>query len=140
MKREWVVHPNRSAVVDDEDPCSGRYRSIRRRGLPAKEPFLARVELPSAISHVADPDGAITFGGYDWWFVVGAARTFARTHVNSDVPPPFGFKRNGVWQWWDGSMSATSLLEQPNGEQYVRPYLKRLFPGRGIELINRLRT
>lgn len=137
MKREWVVNPNRSAVDDDEDPRNGRYRSIRQRRLPAKEPFLARVELPSSLSHVADPDGTMTFGGYDWWFVVGAARTFARVHTNVDVPAPFGFKRKGKWIWWDGSTSAAPLIEQPGGEQYVRLYLERLFPGRGIELIIR---
>lgn len=140
MRHEWIVHPNRSAVDADEDLGNGQYRSIRKNRLPATSPFLARVELASYLSSVADPDGTITFGGNDWWFVVGAARTFARTHTNIDVPDPFGFKRKGVWRWWDGSTSPDSRLEQPNGDQYVRQYLERLFPGQRIELITRART
>jgi hypothetical protein len=80
------------------------------------------------MSHLADADGSITFGGLDWWFVVGAARTFARTHVNPDVPPPFGFKRSGQWWWWDNTTTKESILDGPEAIEYVREYLDRLFP------------
>ena len=139
MKHNWIVHPSRSVIDADEVPSNGQYRAVRKGRLPANSPFLARVELESHLSEVADPDGTITFGGNDWWFVVGAARTFARTHTSIDVPDPFGFKRKGVWIWWDGSTSAASLLEQPNSDQYVRQYLERLFPGQEIVLTVRPR-
>lgn len=139
MRREWIVNPNRSAIDADEVPQNGLYRSIRKKRLPATSPFLARVDLASHLSSFADADGTVTFGGNDWWFVVGAARTFARTHTDIVVPDPFGFRRNGIWRWWDGSTSANSRLEQPNGDQYVRRYLERLFPGREIVLTVRPR-
>ena len=80
------------------------------------------------MSHLADADGTRIFGGRDWWFVVGAARTFARTHVNPDVPPPFGFKRSGQWWWWDNTTTKESILDGPEAIEYVREYLDRLFP------------
>ncbi|OBJ81210.1 hypothetical protein [Mycobacterium sp. 1245852.3] len=125
---EWIVHPNRSEIGSDEPGRNGHYRSLTRPRKPAIEPCLARVRLPRRLSDVADADGTITFGGNDWWFVVGAARSFARTHVDSNVPPPFGFKRNGQWWWWDDTTSEESILEGPEGIDYVREYLARLFP------------
>jgi hypothetical protein len=86
------------------------------------------VQLPRNLSHLADPDGSVTFGGQDWWFVVGAARTFARSHVDPDVPPPFGFTRAGKWWWWDNTSSDESILDGPEAIDYVREYLAALFP------------
>src|SRR4029077_7996206 len=94
---EWFVHPNRSEVSSDEPGQNGHYRSVTCTRTPAIEPCLARVKLPRNLVDLADSDGTVTFGGNDWWFVVGAARTFPRTHVGPDVPGPFGFKRGGQW-------------------------------------------
>ena len=103
-RTEWIVHPNRSEIGPDEPNHNGHFRSVQRPRPPVSiSTCLARVELPRGMSHLADPDGTRIFGGRDWWFVVGAARTFARTHVNPDVPPPFGFKRSGQWWWWDNT-------------------------------------
>ena len=125
---EWIVHPNRSEIGPDEPGQNGHCRSVARPRPPATESCLARVRLPRKMSHLADPDGTLTFGGHDWWFVVGAARTFARTHVNPDVPPPFGFKRSGQWWWWDNTTTEESILDGPEAIEYVREYLDRLFP------------
>jgi hypothetical protein len=86
------------------------------------------------LSHVADSDGSVTFGGPSWWLVVGPARIFARRHFGGDVPPPFGFKDRGNWWWWDNTTSDTSILEGPEASDYVREYLDRLFPGLPITL------
>ncbi|WP_006247647.1 hypothetical protein [Mycolicibacterium tusciae] len=134
MKREWTVHPNRSEVGADESGRNGHYRAVSQPRPPAAEPFLARVELPRTLSHLADLDGTVTFGGFDWRFVVGAARTFARVHTDIDVPPPFGFKRSGLWHWWDGSTSIDSIVEGPGAAEHVRRYLQRLYPRATIEL------
>lgn len=131
---EWIVHPNRFAIGVDEPGRNGHFRSVRKARPPATEPCLARVELPPALSGQADVDGTVTFGGYDWWFVVGAARMFARTHVNPDVPPPFGFKRFGKWLWWDGTTTDRSILDGPEGIEHVREYLTRLLPGFSVTL------
>lgn len=126
---EWIVHPNRSDIGPDEPGHNGHYRSVSRpRSRVTMSKCFAQVTLPRKLAGVADPDGTITFGGPDWWFVVGAARTFAKTHLTGDVPPPFGFKRDGHWLWWDNTTTAESILDGPDGIEYVREYLGRLFP------------
>jgi hypothetical protein len=127
-RAEWIVHPNRSETGTDEPGQNGHFRSVTRPRTPSAEPCVARVKLPRNMSDLADPDGTVTFGGNDWWFVVGAARTFARTHVDPDVPPPFGFKRSGQWWWWDNTTTEESILDGPDAIEYVREYLGRLFP------------
>jgi hypothetical protein len=86
------------------------------------------------MSRLADRDGSVTFAGGSWLFVVGAARTFARTYTDVDVPPPFGFKDRGQWWWWDSTTSEESILDGPDAAGYVRKYLERLFPGMPITL------
>ena len=94
-RTEWIVHPNRSEIGPDEPGQNGHYRTVARpRPGVSISTCLGRVKLPRRMSDLADADGSITFGGRDWWFVVGAARTFARTHIDPDVLPPFGFKRS----------------------------------------------
>ncbi|WP_308160185.1 hypothetical protein [Mycolicibacterium goodii] len=90
------------------------------------------MSLPPELSELADEDGTVTFGGYDWWFVVGVARTFARVHTEVEVPPPFGFKRRGYWWWWDGTTSDESILDGPEAMEYVEEFLAALFPGMPI--------
>jgi hypothetical protein len=90
------------------------------------------VALPRKLSHLADADGSVTFGGYDWSFVVGAAHTFARLHTDVEVPPPFGFKDRGQWWWWDGTTSDESILDGDDAAGYVEEFLDRLFPGMAI--------
>lgn len=134
---EWIVHPNRFELGPDEPGRNGHFRTVSKAPpRPAVEPCLARVELPPQVSHLADSDGTVTFGGYDWWFVVGAARTFARTHIDPDVLPPFGFKRSGQWWWWDNTTTEESIIEGPDGIEHVREYLARLLPGFSITLID----
>lgn len=134
--REWVVHPNRSEVGPDEPGRNGHFRSVSRPRRPSAasstQKCLAQVKLPRALSHLAAADGSVTFGGYDWWFVVGAAHTFARLHTEVEVPPPFGFKDRGQWWWWDGTTSDESILEGPDAAGYVEEFLDRLFPGMAI--------
>ena len=126
---QWIVHPNRSQVGPDEPGQNGHYRSLTRPRRPVSiSKCLARVVLPRNMSHLADADGSITFGGREWWFVVGAARTFTRTHIDPDVMPPFGFKRPGQWRWWDNTTTEESIPEGPDAIGYVRVYLDRLFP------------
>lgn len=127
-RTDWTVHPNRFSDADDDSP-NGRFRLITsQRPQISTSTCLARVKLPRNLSHLADPDGSVTFGGRDWWFVVGAARTFARSHVTAEVPPPFGFTRAGKWWWWDHTSSEESILEGPEAIDYVREYLAVLFP------------
>ncbi|WP_327084525.1 MULTISPECIES: hypothetical protein [Mycobacteriaceae] len=90
------------------------------------------MELPDSLSELTDEDGSRTFGGYDWLFVVGAARTFARIHTDVEVPLPFGFKDRGVWWWWDGTTTEESILEGPDAVSYVEEYFHRLFPGMAV--------
>lgn len=124
---DWTVHPNRTQA--GEAGSNGRYRPVTTiRPKVSTSTCLARVKLPRSLSRLADPDGSVTFGGQDWWFVVGAARTFARSHVDPDVPPPFGFTRAGKWWWWDNTSSEESILEGPGAIDYVREYLEVLFP------------
>lgn len=126
---EWIVHPNRSETGADEPGQNGHYRAVSRpRSRVSVSKCFAQITLPHTLAGVADHGGTITFGGQDWWFVVGAARTFAKTHVNPDVPAPFGFKRGGQWLWWDNTTSDESILDGPDGIAYVREYLGRLFP------------
>lgn len=134
---DWTVHPNRLSVGEDHESPNGRFRPITRlRPRASTSTCLARVELPRNLSHLADPDGTVTFGGKDWWFVVGAARTFARTHVNPEVPPPFGFTRAGKWWWWDHTSSDDSILEGEGAIDYVREYLGVLFPTLAVTVID----
>lgn len=127
-RTEWIVHPNRSETGPDEPGRNGHFRSVTRPRPAATEPCLARVKLPRRMSVLGDADGTVTFGGNDWWFVVGAARTFARTHVDPDVLPPFGFKRSGRWLWWDNTTTEESILDATEAIEHVREYLGRLFP------------
>ncbi|MCH9667027.1 MAG: hypothetical protein K0U76_17220 [Actinomycetia bacterium] len=135
-REQWVVHPNRSEIGPDEPGRNGHFRSISRPRRPtaaalAKKCF-ARVMLPPELSHHADADGSVTFSAYDWRFVVGAARTFARLHTEVQVPPPFGFKDRGKWWWWDGTTSDESILEGPDAIGYVQEFFTLLFPGMAI--------
>ena len=76
---EWIVHPNRSELGPDRPGRNGHYRTVGwPRPAVSVSTCLARVKLPRKLSELADADGSVTFGGLDWWFVVGAARTFAR--------------------------------------------------------------
>ncbi|WP_431961362.1 hypothetical protein [Mycobacterium sp. smrl_JER01] len=95
---------------------------------------LARVELPTELSHHGSPDGSLTFSGYDWHFVVGVAYTFARLHTEVDVPPPFGYQDKGKWWWWDGTTTDESILEGPDAEAYVQEFLEQLFPDMNLVL------
>src|ERR1700694_5748060 len=109
---EWIGHPNRSQLGTDKPGRNGHSRTVRPpRPAVSVSTWLARVQLPRKRSQLADADGSVTFGGLDWWFVVGAARTFAREHIDGDVPPPFGFKDRGLWWWWDKTTSDQSILD-----------------------------
>lgn len=134
---EWIVHPNRSALGSDEPGRNGHYRSVSRpRPAVSTSKCLVRVKLPRALSHLADADGSVTFGGLDWWFVVGAARAFSRSHIDVEIPPPFGFKDRGQWWWWDDTTTEESILDTPQAIDYVREYLDRLFPGLSLTVID----
>ncbi|EUA40240.1 hypothetical protein I549_4309 [Mycobacterium avium subsp. avium 2285 (R)] len=129
------MHPNRFELGADEPGRNGHFRAVSRPRRPLTiSTHLARVELPPNMSDFADDDGSITFGGVDWWFVVGAARTFARTRINEDVPAPFGFKLDGKWRWWDNTTTDESILDGPDASQHVRHYLAELFPGLAVTL------
>ncbi|ORX19449.1 hypothetical protein [Mycobacterium xenopi] len=132
---EWIVHPNRSELGPDRPGRNGHYRPLRdtQPCLP-QERCQARITLPARYSRVADADGSVTFAGPSWWFVVGAARAFARNHIGGDVAPPFGFKDRGKWLWWDHTTSDESILDGPDATSHVREYLDRLFPGMSIAL------
>ena len=135
-RTDWIVHPNRSETGPDEPGQNGHYRSVPQRPRPPAtiSKCLAAVKLPRKMSTLADADGTITFGGTDWWFVVGAARTFARTHLRPDVPAPFGFKRSGQWLWWGNTTTEESILDGPDAIEYVREYLDQLFPDFSVKL------
>lgn len=134
MSAEFVVHPNRSQIGPDAPGRNGHVRSVSRPRQPVSV-CLARVELPPQLAGHADPDGSVTFGGMDWRFVVGAARTFARSYTDLEVvPPPFGFKRDGQWWWWDNTTTQESILDGAEAAGYVSEYLETLFPGRPITL------
>lgn len=138
MSGEFVVHPNRSQIGPNVAGRNGHFRLVNRPRQPMSvSTCLARVELPPTLSEHADLDGSLTFGGLDWRFVVGAARTFARTHTElDDLPPPFGFKRDGQWWWWDDTTTDESILEGPEAAGYVEEYLEQLFPGMAITTID----
>lgn len=127
----WIVHPSRFEIRGDNDSA---YRPVVRPRQPTIEAFRARIHLPLKLLHLGHADGTITFGGHDWWFVVGAARVFVATHTEVQSPPPFGFKRRGLWHWWDGSTSDCLVAETHLGMQNVRRYLDRLYPNCYIEL------
>lgn len=119
----------------------GRYGHYRPVSQPPPSPLSGtcsvRVELPSSLYEVADTDGSATFGGADdWWFAVGAARTFARDYTDVELPNPFGFKDRGRWFWWDGAVTGESRLDEPDGERYVKEFFERLFPGMPVMLID----
>lgn len=135
VSSEWIVHPNRSQTGADRPGRNGHFRALTRPRRPVSVSVcLARVALPPKMSEHADPDGTLTFGGLDWWFVVGAARTFARTYTDVEVPAPFGFKRHGKWWWWDDTTTDESILEGPEAAGYVEEYLEQLFPSMAITL------
>lgn len=136
MADTWIVHPSRLEPSDDQPGRNGHYRSVKRAPITVST-CLARVTLPQRLSRLADDDtGRITFGGLDWYFVVGAARIFARDHLGGPVPPPFGFRRQGVWWWWDNTTTTESILETPEALDYVREYLEKVFPRMRIELVD----
>ncbi|SIG33048.1 hypothetical protein [Mycobacteroides abscessus] len=136
--REWVVHPNRSEIGPDKPGRNGHFRSVSRpRNRPTTSKCLVRVDLPRSLSHLADPDGSVTFGGDDWWFPVGAAHTFARCHTDVELPNPFGFKDRGRWFWWDGAVTDESRIGGPDEARYVKDFFERLFPGMPITLIDK---
>ena len=90
------------------------------------------------MSHLADTDGWVTFGGTDnWWFAVGAAWVFARNHTDVEMPNPFGFRRGKRWYWWDGSVTDESRLGGPDEASYVKEFFERLFPWMPITLIDK---
>ena len=130
----WIVHPSRFTSWDDRPGNDAGYMPVKLSQQPITEPFRARVRLSRNLSHLGGDDGTVTFAGYDWWFVVGAARTFVATHTELEVPRPFGFRRRGRWHWWDGSTSDRSIAEGHAGAEQVRRYLGRLFPDCSIEL------
>lgn len=142
--REWVVHPNRSEIGPDEPGRNGHFRVVRRPPPTAAESAgkcRVRVELPPSMSHLADTDGWVTFGGTDnWSFAVGAAWVFARAHIDVEMPRPYGFKDRGKWHWWDGTTTPAaddSRLYGPDAHVYVREFFERLFPGMPITLIDK---
>ncbi len=136
--REWVVHANRSEMGLDEPGRTGHFRAVSRpRTRPTTSKCLVRVDLPRDLSHLADADGSVTFGGDDWWFPVGAAHTFARCHTNVKMPNPFGFKHDWRWFWWDGDVTDESRVGGPDETRYVEKFFERLFPGMPITLIDK---
>lgn len=136
-KREWTVHPNRSEAGPDEPGRNGHFRSVSRPPYkPEAGMCFVRVELPTHLSHFAEPDGSLTFGGYDWWFPLGAAHTFARLHTDVEVPNPFGYSHRKRWYWWDGSVTEESRLDQPDETRHVREFFELLFPGLPMTLID----
>lgn len=126
---EWVVHPNRFETGPDTPGRNGHHRTLRRAAAPIiTSTHQARVKLPKSLAHLAEKDGWLTFGGDDWWFIVGAARSFAREHLDLQPPPPFGFSDGNQWWWWDNTTTQDSILDTLMAGQYVQEYLERLFP------------
>lgn len=136
-RRQWVVHPNRFAIDSDEPGHNGHYRVVQ----PAQRPptaernrestCIAAVTLPKYLAHLANtPSGVATFGGYDWWFPVGAARAFFIRHIDDAAPPPpFGFRRDKRYWWWDTTETPHSLIDDPDiAGEHVHRYLSHLFP------------
>lgn len=101
---------------------------------------MARVQFSGELPELADPDGAITFAGKDWLWVVGAAFCFVRHHIGGELPAPFGYRDRGTYYWWDGAITKTSRLDTPEIIEYVRDYFAALFPGREIFLEDRSKT
>lgn len=130
----WIVHPSRFESWHDRPGDDGGCTPAMVSQQPVPEPFRARVRLSRNLSHLGSDDGTVTFAGSDWWFVVGAARTFVATHTGLEVPRPFGFRRRGRWQWWDGSTSDSSIAVGHAETEHVRHYLNRLFPTCSIDL------
>ncbi|SKY96448.1 Uncharacterised protein [Mycobacteroides abscessus subsp. bolletii] len=132
----WLVHPNRSELGANRPGRNGHYRAVRGDSALAlpKETCQARITLLAAFSGVSDGDGSVTFAGSDWAFVVGAARRFARKHIDADVLAPFGYFDAGAWWWWDGTTSTESILEGPDRVEYVQEYLQLLFGGMAMSL------
>ena len=126
---EWIVHPNRSALGPDEPGRNGHLRSVTS-GPVTRRPLAcsATLELPRKLAYLADADGSITFGGPNWWLVVGPARIFARQKLRTEVPPPFGYFTRGQWWWWDDTTTDESILDGDDAISYVREYLQVLFP------------
>lgn len=134
MTDDWIVHPNRFEIGRDAPGRNGHFRTVKRRPTITKSTCIARVTLPRNLSHLADEDGTVTFAGLDWWFVVGAARTFARDYHVGKALAPFGFKRHGTWWWWDDTMSDESILDAPEAADHVREYMMALFPSATVDL------
>ncbi|WP_071288705.1 hypothetical protein [Mycolicibacterium llatzerense] len=142
MADQWVMNPNRFEIGEDAPGRNGHYRAVPQKN-PTPTPTSlceARVRLPRKLKRLAEPDGTVTFGGQDWRFVVGAARTFARAYSSVDkakIPPPFGYRRDGQWWWWDNTTTQESILETPEAADHVREYLGKLFPRCTVELVDR---
>lgn len=137
---DWIVHPNRFALGPDRPGRNGHLRTVTRpRPAITTSTCVARVGLPERLAAAADEDGTVTFAGMNWWFVVGAARDFARDHLDDEqeLLAPFGFRRRGVWWWWDDTMSEVSILDTPDATEYVREYIEALFGSATVELTDR---
>lgn len=137
--REWIVHPNRSALGPNKPGQNGHFRSVKRsRPQTSELTCQASVQLPPGVAaDEADPDSSITFAADNWRFVTCVARSFVAEHINSEVPPPFGFKHHGRWWWWDSTTTDTNILETPDAVDYVGEYLEELFPGYPITITQR---
>ena len=136
MGKDFVVHPNRSAVGPDRPGRNGHYRVVNAAPRRVDEPrCVARVALPGSLQGYGDGDGSVTFEGSTWRFVVAAARSFVVDFGEGAVLGPFGFRDRGRWWWWDGTSSDHSILETSDAQGQVRRYLEELFVGAGgIEL------
>lgn len=126
---EFVVHPNRSQLGLDQSGHNGHYRVVNRapRRVSGGR-CVARVTLPAPLCQYSDPDGTATFAGSSWRLVVAGARSVAETLGAAPLPPPFGFRDQGRWWWWDGSSTDYSILETLDAQDHVRAYLQALFP------------
>lgn len=137
VKDEWIVHPNRSEIGPDKPGRNAHYRTERRpRRTATASQCIAQVQLPRDLEHLADADGTVSFGGDDWWWVVGVAFMFAQKRLGSTMPP-FGYTRGGQWWWWDNTTSEESIMQSPEASAYVQEYLDRLFAGMPVALIDR---
>lgn len=136
--KDFIVHPNRDAIGPDLPGQNGHYRVLAPPPEPMPEDTCrARVFLPPGISHAAmASDGSVTLAGPDWQFVAGVARVLARGCSMPNLLPPFGFRKRGVWHWWDGTTTDYSILEDPDAIEHVRRYLTKQFPGSTIELVD----
>lgn len=136
MNDDWIAHPSRFETGADKPGRNGHFRTLSRpRPGVAESTCLGRVKLPAKLGGLADGDGWITFGGKDWAFVVGAAHVFAREHAGA-ATRPFGYCDGGQWWWWDQTTSTESILDTLTATDYVEEYLRALFPGCQVAVID----